>query len=770
MKSRKISSPEFQYLPHDKYFALNDRDDFLTPIYISLPDPPPLETIAGYGLPPEEQMFKRMEVPRKLISLENQVVNDLQKLSDASTSYNVTGYKIIKEFWDRLNSNASDYKEETKFIGTIWWHRIHGYWFFNNGKPTYITGKQFMYLNTWYVPDMKNKCFDYRDRDRRWYLAERYFRETDETFVDLDENHKAIKGPDGKYKMKSTGMKMFLGFSNTKGRRAGDTNKALLSAKEEVELGYGRYSSISSYTMDHAEGSFLKMLVPAWQHSPLWLKPIFSNSNDPSALEYNSPGNVYNEKALGGLFDYARTAKGSFYDGKKINGSIVLDEGAKHEDVDISQKWGQISLCLLQGSNRVGFAYLPSTVEGYDKGGGANFEKLMNLANFYVRNDNGYTQNKLARLFFRASDGNEGDIDKYGMSVEFEPTESQKKEGFVKGAYTKRMSDRMLLEEQNTPESLEELRSLKRRFPLEYLDSFIGESGALGWDIKKIDNAIKRIKMSHKPMRYTLYRDLRTGRVTSKEDQENGRFVLDLLPQKGMEGLKEMEQIFDEIRNEWKEVYVPSFGGTFLLSIDPTDFTRSTQKKIDQSESKWSKGAAALFWLNDNRMEAEDNPLDGITCVGHYLQRLASIDDFVNDMILFAEYYGALMCPESNKATFIKEVINKGYEGYFYYELDPTTKKRKAMPGVYTGTNKGDMFTYMTSYIKYRSKYDCNLEWWLQAKRIKSIEEMGSNDMIAAYGVGLIGLLGIRSGYVDVISNKGVNDFDAGSFMESVFN
>ena len=92
------------------------------------------------------------------------------------------------------------------------------------------------------------------------------------------------------------------------------------------------------------------------------------------------------------------------------------------------------------------------------------------------------------------------------------------------------------------------------------------------------------------------------------------------------------------------------------------------------------------------------------------------------------------------------------------------------MPGVYTGTNKSDMFTYMTSYIKYRYQHDCNLDWWIQAKGIKNIEDMGSNDMIAAYGVGLMGLLGLKSGYVDVVSNRSSNDFDAGDFLGNVFN
>ena len=60
MKPQKQSKESYKYLPHDKYFALNDRDDFLTPIYISVPEPPKLEFIDGYAVPPEEEMFERI--------------------------------------------------------------------------------------------------------------------------------------------------------------------------------------------------------------------------------------------------------------------------------------------------------------------------------------------------------------------------------------------------------------------------------------------------------------------------------------------------------------------------------------------------------------------------------------------------------------------------------------------------------------------------------------------------------------------------------------
>ena len=53
------------YQPHEKVMVWNDDID-LTPIEYELPDPPPLETIEGYGLPPKQQFWKHKPLPPKL--------------------------------------------------------------------------------------------------------------------------------------------------------------------------------------------------------------------------------------------------------------------------------------------------------------------------------------------------------------------------------------------------------------------------------------------------------------------------------------------------------------------------------------------------------------------------------------------------------------------------------------------------------------------------------------------------------------------------------
>ena len=42
---------------------------------------------------------------------------------------------------------------------------INGFWFYNNGKPTYITGKNYFYIQWWKLED--GIYPDYRDADRR---------------------------------------------------------------------------------------------------------------------------------------------------------------------------------------------------------------------------------------------------------------------------------------------------------------------------------------------------------------------------------------------------------------------------------------------------------------------------------------------------------------------------------------------------------------------------------------------------------------------------
>ena len=74
------------------------------------------------------------------------------------------------EFDDDGNAVYSD--EQAEFIKSEWTKINNGYWFYNNGEPTYITGLHYFYLNYWTLED--GNFPDYRDVDRRYFYYQEY--------------------------------------------------------------------------------------------------------------------------------------------------------------------------------------------------------------------------------------------------------------------------------------------------------------------------------------------------------------------------------------------------------------------------------------------------------------------------------------------------------------------------------------------------------------------------------------------------------------------
>ena len=67
-----------EYLSHDKFFVVNNDDPDLDEIKVKLPDPPPLPTIDGYGLPKKDQVFVRAKMPARLVAIEERAIENLR--------------------------------------------------------------------------------------------------------------------------------------------------------------------------------------------------------------------------------------------------------------------------------------------------------------------------------------------------------------------------------------------------------------------------------------------------------------------------------------------------------------------------------------------------------------------------------------------------------------------------------------------------------------------------------------------------------------------
>src|SRR6478735_6164029 len=100
---------------------------------------PPETLINGYGLPKEDQMWVRKELPSFFDHVE----------------FDKDGNALLTE---QQKQYAKIEVERCK----------KGYWFYNNGLPTFITGKHYFYLQWWRLED--DIYPDYRDADRRYFL------------------------------------------------------------------------------------------------------------------------------------------------------------------------------------------------------------------------------------------------------------------------------------------------------------------------------------------------------------------------------------------------------------------------------------------------------------------------------------------------------------------------------------------------------------------------------------------------------------------------
>ena len=760
---------EYQYEPADESFLVND-DPSLTPIRISLPSPPPLHLIDGYGLPPREQRFKRQQVPKKLLSLYQDVKDNLETVAANKSSYKVTLYKVQVAFWNRLKNAQEVYKDEIEWLKKIWWHKINGYWFFNNGKPTYICGWHFMYVNFWQYTETKksgDKFPEYRDRDRRWFLFNWYAYTCTETFKNIDDKGKALK-VDGKYEMVDVGRRTLYGTGNTKQRRAGETHKSLCICHEVMSVSEGGVAGIISYTNTNSEQHFREKLVPAWQRYPIFFMPYYDGSYAPSNnIRYRVPGTEVGNVGVNAVINYAESGDGRAYDGSRLV-AILCDEEGKDVTNNIPERWGVLKYCLSEGINIHGFAVHPSTVEDINGDGAKAYKQLADQSNFYERLEaSGSTKSGLIWQFYPASDAHDGFIDSYGYSVIGEVFPYQKEEGFKITAdyYLKKKRQQFLAS--GKAEDIDSYRSTCRKEPLYYSDSWIGDYGGIGWDVLKIDAAIAELDRNRDklPRRGNFEGTPEEG-VYFKDDPE-GRFYVSKILSPQDANMKQRRLITDLVTGNDKLVYEPMLKTRFTAGADPFKYTKKAERKASKL-SGLSSGGGCVFWHRDKRLDSDDKPIEmweSNRFVCTYLYRPLDYKEFAEDMLKMCVYYGAMMYPESNVTNLIEHFETRGFDGYLKYDVDNQGRFKKN-PGMYSmESSKQDMFGLMQHHIKDHVLRERHPDLLSQMKDIAAIDDMTNYDLLTA---SLLALWGSGQRVNDLLVDEFNDDLDLG-VMSDIF-
>ena len=339
------------------------------------------------------------------------VSEEVHKCSDEASKQVWTKLEYPKELskiksvfdWDKY---PTDFKEDWyEYIDKEFERREKGFWFYNNGEPTYITGTHYMYLQ-WSKIDIGSA--DYRESNRIFFIF-----------------WEACKADVRCY-----------GMSYLKNRRSGFS---FMASGETVNMATmstdARFGILSKSGAD-AKKMFTDKVVPISINYPFFFRPIQDGMDRPKTeLAYRIPASRLTRKKLNeglteqdleGLdttIDWKNTGDNS-YDGEKLK-LLVHDESGKWERPDnILNNWRVTKTCLRLGSRIVGKCMMGSTSNALEKGGG-NFKKLYNASDVTSRNRNGQTSSGLYSLFIPMEWNYEGFIDSHGLPVFDNPTKDR---------------------------------------------------------------------------------------------------------------------------------------------------------------------------------------------------------------------------------------------------------------------------------------------------------------------------------------------------------
>ena len=533
--------------------------------------------------------------------------------------------------WNEMPSSFKD--KWVDYIEGEFDKRELGFWFMNNGIPTYITGSHYMYLQ-WTKIDVGLP--DFREANRIFHIF-----------------WEACKAD-----------KRCFGMSYLKIRRSGFSFMGSSEGVNTATLAKDARVGILSKTGADAKKMFTDKVVPINSNYPFFFKPIMDGMDRPKTeLSYRVPAskitknNMHNveEDVLEGLdttIDWKNTADNS-YDGEKLL-LLIHDESGKWEKPEnILNNWRVTKTCLRLGSKIIGKCMMGSTCNALNKGGN-NFKKLYNDSDTSTRNSNGQTKSGMYKLFIPMEWNMEGFIDRYGMPVLRTPSKP------VVGVDGEMVSMGAIDYWENEVQSLkgdaDALNEYYRQFPRTESHAFRDESKQSLFNLTKIyqqidynDNMITSHHLTRG--RFHWENGIKDTKVIWTPDK-NGRFVVSWIPPAAMQNRYEMRNGRKFPANE----HIGSFG------CDSYDISGTVG-------GGGSNGA--LHGLTKFNMD--DAPSNEFFL--EYVARPQTAEIFFEDVLMAIVFYGMPILCENNKPRLLYHLKNRGYRGYSMNRPDKPVMK-----------------------------------------------------------------------------------------------
>ena len=556
-----------------------------------------------------EQYWKRIPLPSWYMdTMKKWDEFDKKKKDDESEFYNENLEEFKKQEWDR---------------------RLNGFWYMNNGKPLFLTGLHYLYLQWWPI-DIGYPKFRMPDLEKFY-------------FMDY-----CIQDP------------LCMGMLEVTKRRFGKSFVAGLFVSEYITRTKMTNGGIQSKTGSDAKKFFAKTVVNPFRRLPKFFRPEYDMSlgvNPKSEMRFQKT-NVRGKKAeesidkdeLGSVIDF-QSADAVAYDGQKLH-RYVADECGKTTEVNVYDRHEVVRYCLLDDEGQIiGKALYTTTVEKLttEKDGVQDaFKLLWEESNQDKRQDNGTTSSGLYRFFMSAK--RTRNFDDFGF-----PDEDK-------------TLDMILADRETVKNNPRALSARVRKEPLTIDEAFSTDSDKCIFNVMNIGARESYLKDNPVLKRHILfYRDIdqivRWRNITDKE--EDFHWVITQFPKQG----EENKHVYDIKTRK------PSRTSDGAIAID--GYSNSQGGKYGSKASAWIGRRYDLL-----------NPETTGKAIGHLYGRPQIKETLHEQVLLAAEFFGYQAWYEHNSDDYLSYFRDRGRVGYLgsypMSTIDPskreTAERHKGFP------------------------------------------------------------------------------------------
>jgi hypothetical protein len=539
---------------------------------------------------PEDQYW---EIPTKPKDVKKLLKIEARKRKEDSTYFDAILQEYREKEWDRTTN---------------------GFWFYNKGIPTYITGQHYFMLSHWTI---EGNYPDFRETDKEWHYFFEYCWYDPNSFGMLE----ITRRRDGK--SVRLGCAIYYRTSRATEKKSGiqsktDKDGERLFSKQIVNP-MKKLESIFVPTLDRSKGSTPKSIIS-------FNKTSTSGQKDEDDDEV---------KELISEIDY-RSATEMAYDGDKLY-IVGVDEIGKSKVSNVYKRHGVLIPCLSVGKRIVGKMIATTTVEDIgdsDKYAEGNFKRLWDESD-HTRKDpkTNRTISGLYRYFL--SSDKSLDYDKYGIpdvvsNYNFLMDERESKKGNPAG-----------------------LASHIRKFPLKVQEAFWTPGDECIYDVVKIETRKDELDLISEEDLYIVgnlhWKDGVRGSGVEFVPSKNGRLKFN----KKFDVVAECnnKNTEEDIHGDYK----PLLKHLRCIGVDPFDHEEVA------SLADGSKAAAYLYFKYNPMSELSE------TFICEYLRRPSDLEEFHEDMCKLAFMAGAELIIENNKQLLIRHCLKTGFKHFVYH-------------------------------------------------------------------------------------------------------